>query len=331
MKRKYLAILLMLNLFFMGTILSIPSSILISEYILANRIDKSDTLYCSSTEPLLKKELNLNIDLGQVEINYISQPVDYLMKVDIVIEMGGNNLAGKSYSDFFAFEWQNTSDIVNFTLEIKAGVDLDRLLALIEKINILVTLRADVVCDFNINMKMDGDVKLTVPFKVSVGCITTNITNGDILYNINFGIVGGNITGIIQETGNIEIITTEVEYTQNSTWSLDTYDGDISLQIYQNSNMNANVSGIFSITYGNINFKYRDNNDNSGAYFTLYYEVNDLALAQKISEVVGFDTDLDPEQTIFYLESYDYPAQNNYNLLFYNPNGRYLILDIVSS
>jgi len=63
----------------------------------------------------------------------------------------------------------------------------------------------------------------------------------------------------------------------------------------------------------------------------LHYNPDDLALPQVITQIVGFDSVADSEQPIFYLESYDYPAQNNYNLLFYNSNGLYLLLDLRST
>jgi hypothetical protein len=311
--------------------MSIPTSILLTEYSHSSRIDKNFAYIYSSTSAPTNYELNLNADIGEVEIKYTSQPVDYLIKLDVIIEMGGSNLDGKSHLDFFNIIWQNASSRINFTLELKAGINQDQVLPLIENIFLTLTLRADVICDISINMKIQGDVKITVPWESTVGEIFTNITKGNIQYDLSNCIIGGNITGNIQEAGDIELITYEVEYIQNSTWFLHTYNGEIALKIYQDTDMKANVSGVISHNFGNIYFVYIDENINNGAYFTLHYDPSDGGLTQAIDKVTGFDFDHDSEQNIFYLESGDYPAQNNHNLLFFNTNGRYMVLDLQSS
>jgi len=51
--------------------------------------------------------LNLNVDVGDIEIRYINPPVDYYAMVEVHIEMSGNNFAGKSYPDFFEVDFHS--------------------------------------------------------------------------------------------------------------------------------------------------------------------------------------------------------------------------------
>jgi len=286
--------------------------------------------YAPISPPYLDK-LNLYVAVGNIEIQYIDPPVDYDAKIDVSIEMIGPNLVGKNYSDYFNIGWQHTGGLVNFTMELKSSINQAEVLSLIKNVNIAVALKADVICDISVVVNIQGDVKITVPWGISVGNILTNVSKGDIQYDFSYCILEGNLTGIIQEIGNIELKTYNIEYSQNTTWALNTGSGDFLIEIFQYTDMNANVSGTISHDHGNIRFKYKDDNTDVGAYFTLYYNADDLSLRQAMNQVIGFNSIPSDEQDIFYLWSDDYPTKNNYNLLFNNSNGLYLVLDLYNS
>ncbi|UCD00933.1 MAG: hypothetical protein JSV23_08615, partial [Promethearchaeota archaeon] len=201
-------------------------------------------------------------------------------------------------------------------------------LSLIKNLNITVALRADVICDISIIVNIQGGVKIKVPWGISIGNILTNILKGDIQYDFTNCIIEGNLTGIIQETGNIELKIYDVEYSQNSTWAFNTGKGDFLIEIFQYIDMIANVSGTISHDQGNIRLKYEDDNIDVGAYFILHYNENDQSFPRAIDEIVGFEYTPLSGQNIFYLRSYDYPTKNNYNILFNNSNGLFLLLDL---
>lgn len=310
MARKYKTLLIIINLIFVFTIISIPTSILLAEYSSSNKIDKTLTFTHSLTIPPLKRELNLNADLGRIEINYATQPVDYLVRVDVAIEMAGPNLAGKSYLDFFNIVWQNTSGLVNFTMELKAGMDQVELLTLLKDINIIVTLRRDVIFDININSKIQVDVKISVPWKTSVGNILTNISSGDIQYDFYYCIIGGNITGILNN-GKIMFKSFNAEYTQNSVWTLSSNTNNIHITQYES--MGANITGTISTTEDvGTRLIYNDLTPEVGAKFTLYnYRYPQI----RNGTYENFDFYEVPEGINRYCYiSNDFPANYSYNL-----------------
>ncbi|MFX1431522.1 MAG: hypothetical protein ACFFCY_15265, partial [Promethearchaeota archaeon] len=98
MERK-LKTILIINLIFIFTIVSIPSFVIFAEFSNFSRIDKSLTYTYSTTTPPIDQKLNLNIDVGIIDIKYTTQPVDYLIRIDVDIELAGPNLNGKSYLD----------------------------------------------------------------------------------------------------------------------------------------------------------------------------------------------------------------------------------------
>jgi len=184
------------------------------------------------------EKLNLNVDVGDVEIRYINPPVDYFAKIEVFIEMSGVNLAGKSYSDFFDIDWQNDNSPANFSMEFKSDVNESKVLSLIKNITIVVNLRADIIFDIIATVK-EGDVQVNVPYMVSVNNLVINTTKGDILYDLNHCILEGNITGIASE-GNIELMANAI--TINNV-DVNTNVGNI-LYDFQYCTLEGNITGI---------------------------------------------------------------------------------------
>jgi len=302
-------------------IVSVPILILSTALSSYGRISKSLFYYYNPSEPTFIKELNINADIGEIEIRYITESSEYYAKVEVKIEMLGEGLASKSYLNYFKIEWQNESDYINFTMEIKGDMDLIEVLSLIKNIRILIFLRANVNCDIGIKVNIKGNTYLTVPFGSSVGNIKANISNGDIQYDLSYCTIEGNITGIIQEEGDLKLKFYNVEYNQNNTWCFNTRIGNIFLDIVQYTDINGNISGTITHEQGYISFTYQDDRINNGAYFTVYYHEDDLTLSNEIDESVGFNLHHSDEQPIVYLWCYDYPSKNNYNLLINNSNG----------
>ena len=62
-------------------------------------IDESFSCQYESSAPSSIETLNLNADVGNIEVIYTPPPVDYLVKVDVNIELSGSILAGRSYDE----------------------------------------------------------------------------------------------------------------------------------------------------------------------------------------------------------------------------------------
>ena len=291
-------------------IISIPIFIISTTIAPYGIIDEEIPFYYNPSNSSSMKDLNINSDIGKVEIFYIYEPVDYSAKVEVRIEMIGLGLAEKAYYDYFSIVWENTSGYVNFSLKFKAGLDQGQLLSLIKNINIIVTLKTDVLCDINVIISIQGGVNIMVPWGISIGSILANISRGHIQYNFYNCILKGNITGIIQDVGDIIIKSYDMEYIQNNRWSLSTNRGDISIEINQNKATNANITGTALIVDGMLDLFYKDNSANIGAYF--YFPL--LSYANTPPQD-GFNIIFQGEKT--WLISADFPTIYNYNLTIY--------------
>jgi len=127
----------------------IPISILSIHFTLSgyDDIDKQLTYPYYSNNSSEIQALDLDIEVGDIEVRYIDPSVDYLVKVEVNIEISGTNIAGKSYKDFFDItpELENRNSTVNFTIEIISDDWFDP--SLRKNVNTVVNIRKDVVLD----------------------------------------------------------------------------------------------------------------------------------------------------------------------------------------
>jgi len=317
MERKYKAILFIIYLFFVFTIIGIPTFILLAEFSNFSRIDDSLTFVYSSTSPPLKKELNLNADIGIIYINYINQPVDYIIKVDVNIEMCGPNLDGKSYLDFFNIGWENLTSPVNFRLELISDMLLDFSNLYQANIYINITLRADIIFDINASI-IEGSIKFVSPLGITVNNLFLNVINGNIIYDLYHCMVEGNISGIVN-SGNIMLKAHNNQYNQNCKLTLVNEVGYITIDIYQFEEMGANVTGTGITKTGYISLIYNDYSPNIGALFILYNKTTHGAEGQ--NTWIGFERDTLPLIAGQFFYSKDFPTQSNYNFSLFKWDG----------
>jgi len=64
------------------------------------KFEYSNTFYYQGAPSAIGR-LNLNSDIGTINIKYNSTPTDYIVKVDLDITIEGGFVAGKVFSDFF--------------------------------------------------------------------------------------------------------------------------------------------------------------------------------------------------------------------------------------
>jgi hypothetical protein len=287
-------------------------SIRLSSY---DTINKSCTFIYQPSSPSSIENLYLNVDEGNVEIRYIDPSVDYYALIEVDIELIGKNLAGKSYEDYLNISWYNSSSLANFRMEIISDDWFNPSLWLIKDVSIIVTLRKDIVFDIITNL-IKGNYKITVPWPVSIGNLLTNVSNGNILYDFELCSIQGNITGITNK-GDLVLKSHNVEYNQNCNWLLTSTAGDMNIEIYQEEEMGANITGTAMIIDGILNLFYEDNSANIGANFFFPLLSGNLG-----GILEGFYTIFESEKTWFI--SFDFPTINNYNLTLYitNPSNR---------
>ena len=266
------------------------------------------------------EKLNLNVDMGNVEIKYVTTPVDYYVKVQVDIEMAGQSIAGKKYSDYFSVVWNNTSPSPTFTMLCKSDTCFDPSQWLKQDIDIIITLNAIILFDINITINEKGNVHHIVPYATTINNVDVNTNEGDIFYDFRYCTLEGNITGIAND-GDIELMAYNPEYTRNTTWTYNSIAGDIRINIShinQYKIMNATITGsLVGNVFGDIVLTYYDNTANIGARVTLNDTVQ--ALDTYGSDWVGFEIevlkDLEDIPFGYELTSTDFPAITNYNLL----------------
>jgi hypothetical protein len=271
--------------------------------------------YESYHDPSLVEKININVDFGNIEIIYITQPIDYSVKVELSIEMSGYNLKGKHVLDFFEVDWQETSSTLNFSLFAKEADNLINILSLLRELQIKVMLRASIECNFKINIQ-NGNLVIYVPFGASIGNVFANVSTGNIQYDFAYCNIDGNITGIVSD-GTISFKTNHIQFSKNIILTFINNHGETLIDIFQNCKMGANITGIGKTETGLIKLFYKDNSTEIGAQFILNNK-RDLG-NEAINNAIGFHNEGLPDfgGQLFY--SYDYPSINNYNISLYKP------------
>jgi len=266
-KKSIISIISLLIIGF-GLIITVPISVLSVRLSSYNIINKHLFYEYTPDTPSSFEILNLNINIGDIEIKYIDPPVDYFVRIDVNIEMAGPGLAGKSYSNYFnIIEGDLTSSPIDFSMRFFSNITESEADSLIKDVSIMVTLRKDIIFDISANV-FDGNVELEVPFYVYINNMNVNITNGDIFFDLSNCIVEGNITGVTNN-GKIVLKSYNAEYTQNSEWTLSANQNYI--EITQYKPIGANVTGTIRNTVNvGTHLIYNDYNSEVGAKFTLY-------------------------------------------------------------
>ncbi|MBY8991719.1 MAG: hypothetical protein KGD58_13305 [Candidatus Lokiarchaeota archaeon] len=136
------------------------------------------------------EEVSFSSDIGGIVINYNTTPTNNYVKIDLDIKLKGAFVNGKSFSDFFRpIIWINDSiSTTTFSLEKKPSTWF--LFPLIQKINISITLRTDIIYDISA-LTSTGSVEMNIAENVilnstnlatSTGSVYVQAENNSILF-----------------------------------------------------------------------------------------------------------------------------------------------------
>jgi len=313
MIKKYVVIFVFISLISFGFIVAIPIGILSINFSTYDAINETFSFEYLPEIPSSVERLDLNVDIGDIEIRYVDPLVDYLARIVVDIEMAGSGLEGKNYSDYFNItEGVISGSHIEFSMRLFSNITESEIDSLIKDISITVFLRKDIVFDISASV-IEGDVDIEVPFKVFINNIIFNLTNGDIFFNLHKCIIEGNVTGVV-DNGKIILISYNTEYTQNSVWTLSSNQNY--LDITQHNPLGANVTGSITTALDiGTRLIYNDTVPEVGAKFTLYdYNYPDIDSGTE----VNFYWDREPVGINRYsFTSYDFPASDNYILALY--------------
>jgi hypothetical protein len=310
LKKKIIAIGLIIIIGY-SLIIVIPIRLLSTHLSSYSTIKESCCFTYKPSSPLSLEKLYINAEEGNVEIRYTNPPTDYDILIDVYIELIRKKSASISYENYLNISWNNSSSQADFRIDIISEDWFNPLLWISKEINIVITLRKDIVFDISTNL-IKGNFEITVPWSVSIGNILTNISNGNIYYKFMCSSIQGNITGITNN-GDLELKSYNVEYPQNNNWLLISTGGDMNIEIYQEEEMGANITGTAMIIDGILDLFYKDSTANIGAIIFFPLWSGSPSVAQE-----GFYSIFESEKTWFI--SFDFPTINNYNLTFYITN-----------
>jgi hypothetical protein len=247
-------------------------------------------------------QLNFYVDVGNIEIKYLFEPNDKYVQTDIDIEIAGLDLKDKTYLQFFNISWIEANSSVELFFLLKPNMLEVFSNLMMNDINIIVALKPDIIFDINATT-IQGGIKYQAEYGIHTGYINMNATKGNILYDLSYCTIEGNLSGVVG-TGNLEFRTHNEKYIQNTNWNFTVETGNIDLFITQDLNPEANVTGTVEVNDGDVFFLYEDKSADVGARFDIHFDffVPDCLLSnpefENCSFLIGFHytvPDLTPE------------------------------------
>ncbi len=171
------------------------------------RFDYSNSYYYQGI-PLPIERLNINSDIGAINIKYNTTPTNYIVEIDLDIRIEGGFVAGKSFSDFFEdIIWVNDSSPITFELDKKPITGL--IIPIIFDIKINVALRTDIIYDINA-LTSTGAVDMVIPQNVILNNTIIGTSTGSIFLSADKNTtVQGNL-GLSTSTGSIDFYANQI-------------------------------------------------------------------------------------------------------------------------
>lgn len=307
-----------------GMIISLPIVILSISVLSYHSIEYNNFFYYynkSMISPKIKS-LNINLDVGEIEVNYIYSPVNYAIKLELNIELISQKNFGSSYLDYFELPtWHYENNAIKFIMSLKPDVmDIwfNASLWKSQEVNLTATINANFLYSVNTTINYIGNVDILVPAATSIHNVDVKINQGNIYYDFFYCTIEGNITGATV-SGDITLKGNNVKYTKNNKMSLTNDDGLIIFNIFQERAMNANLTAVGKTKTGEIKIQYRDLSENIGAKFTFYNYSG--SWPDEYNSWVGFEDpeslyDPPPVRQVF--TSFDFQTViNTYNFSLY--------------
>lgn len=263
------------------------------------------------------KHLIIDSKLGNINIEYVYPQESHGIDIEINIDMAGEGLAKKTYSDIFNINFNYNQTAVNLNLDLQPNFDQYKILSQIRNLDITIKANTEAPIEIKTNLSV-GDVNLYAPFGVKVHNIEVNVSKGNLSYEFFNCFIDGSINGVIN-MGNINLNAINIQYSQKAKINLSNSNGIVKVIVTQNRTMGANVTGIVSTQSGDIHVFYVDNSFDIGAKFFFYNHTTGWGGIDNIWS--GFNDPVVSGDSGYVFTSFDFPTLNNYNLSFYKGIG----------
>ena len=216
-----------------------------------------NTYYYNPETPSPIERININCDIGSIQIKYNKTPTDYYAQVDLDIKIKGILVEGKSFQDFFyPIIWQNeSSQVISFVLDAKASTWLT--FSISNRVKINLTLRTDVIYDLN-TQTSTGSISMDIPNNSILNNTKLSTSTGSISLNAAKDTTFQGNVEISTSTGSVALFAKEVNFTRSL--GAFTSTGSLSLNFskcFIGKNLVGTVS-TGSIFFNSYNMKYSD-------------------------------------------------------------------------
>jgi len=194
------------------------------------------------------ERININSDIGSIQVKYNETPTDYYAQIDLDIQIKGILVEGKSLNDFFyPIIWQNESGkVISFILDAKASTWLTGSISQRVKINL--TLRTGVIYDIN-TLTSTGSISMVTPSNSILNNTKISTSTGSVSLNAgNSTVFLGDVT-ISTSTGSAALTAIHTNFTHDLVISTST--GSLSLSF---SNCAIGKRFIGTVSTGSISF-----------------------------------------------------------------------------
>ena len=263
------------------------------------------------------KQLNIDSKLGNINIEYVYPQENHGIDIEINIDMIGEGLAKKTYSDIFNINFNYNQTAVNLYLDLQPTINQYKVIPQIRNLDITIKVNTEAPIEIKANLGV-GDVDLYAPFGVKVYNIEVNVSRGNLSYEFFNCFIDGSINGV-SNLGNINLNAINIRYSQETKINFYNTNGIVNFIITQNRTMGANVTGIVSTQSGDIHVFYVDNSFDIGARFFFYNHTTGWGGIDNIWS--GFNNPVVSGDSGYIFTSFDFPTLNNYNISFYKGIG----------
>ncbi len=208
----------------------------------------SKTYYYEPGSPLAIETLNLESDIGAINIKYNTTPTDYYAKIDLDIRIKGPNVVGKSFLDFFKeILWENDSSPVTFDIDAKPTTWFS--FGLSRRVVLDITLRTDVIYEIDA-LTGTGLIDMDVPQNLIINQAILSTSTGSVLINSALNTAFKEQVRISTSTGTVSFYAVNTNFTQGLQTTTST--GSLTLD-FTDCTMGDDLVG--SVSTGSINIK----------------------------------------------------------------------------
>jgi hypothetical protein len=219
----------------------------------------SFNFYYEPSSPAPIEELLVNVDVGDVQIQYNSSDTPYYAKIEVSIAVSGLFMTETSYLDFFTPYtewWDNTSTPTSFDMNVLPETWFNPSHWFKSyNIDIIITLRTDVVYNIDAHT-ITGSLKMNVPEDVILNDTLLQVTTGGVLLDTSPNTNFQGILNVQSITGSASVIGQNTSYSYGFSSGVTT--GDLHLYL-ENCVLSHDLIGtvttgaIFYTTY-NLSF-----------------------------------------------------------------------------